>query len=1296
MWLFTLLLFSNLLGAGPKSFATQSRTNSGSAPIKRTATKVEKQSPAADIEILKSDKSGIEFIYTHRELFLDGLPYIPNTHQETEVGKPALPVKYVVIGIPISAKVNVQVISSVAKERSEVDIPPVFGFTEKEQDESIYSKSAFWPSEIVSIEEQTLYRGQEVLKLRINPLRYNPINKTLLIYNRIRVRINFYGGKGIPKRDRLFESVFKSVLINYDQAKNWRAPSIKSDGKYYPDSWYKIELQEEGIYKVSSSQLKALGMQNTDPKTIKLYNGGSKMKTDSSDTLCEIPICVLSDTSILFYGTPLSGWGKNGEAFINPYTNTNVYWLTYGGEPGRRDSIFGVPVGGETPGYFLDTLHVEEDINCPAKSGLGWIWEKLIREKENSSLKKDYSFNVQGIYEDNCCIRFAVYGWYADGSHEEESNSIHHNIRVYLNGKEFFSENWRGGQENPLIFEDSVTGLHNGSNTFTFEMYRDSVMKDVIFFDWFEVIYKKKYDAHTGNLKFSGENADQKFELHKFDELPVIFNTTNEVVPKLIYGAVYGNGTVKFKGDKGTYYASTNFKSPSVKSKSPYDLRNLSNHLDFVIITHSDFLNYANSLKRYRERQGLKTGVFSVNDICDNFSWGLKHSPYAIKNFLKFAYDNWETGYCLLLGAGTYNYKDESLEKNRVPPWEEGYRVGEYGYPPQHQYCYDWWFTDKNLAIGRITAKTKEEARDIVCEKIPKYEKNMGVWQNHILLIADDEEPDGDAFVNHAERIANYIPGSFDIFKVYLMNYPLDGILKPKARDDLVRHWSKGSFLTLFGGHGNLLQLCGENVFWNPTDIQALNNGIKLPFSHFWSCGVGCFEREYKDGMADYLQKINNKGSIGTIASTRSTGGSSGIEQGIIKYFLIEPQNTIGKAVYATLLNSGFPKNINSFSDPSTKLPDRSINVIIDSLPDVIKGGMPLKVCGRAPEAKFAHITVRSSEYVYHYAPASCEYKMRGEMINDQLCKDVLFEGITPVKNGKWSQEFFIPILDFERDSLIYGGRIVIDSVTPEGDTLWDTLYSAKISVFAWNDRLCGSMAVDTLRIMPCGDNPEDTSGPKIELFAFGKSLKDGSLVPSSFTLTGVLEDESGINTFNKITPERLILRLVISCGKLQPISIPLVDYFQYDLGSGTIGSFQYSVQLGDWDIEDTLKVFASDNLGNRSECRAIVKVESSARLEVKKVMNYPNPVRGEHTSFHFFLSKPAMVSVKIYTVAGRLIRTISPQNKPSGPNKIYWDTRDALGNRVGNGIYIYKVLASSEGLTKEETSKISKLMMLR
>jgi hypothetical protein len=1228
---------------------------------------------SSDIEVSKSDKGGVEFVYTPGECLVHPAIYLRNTAPQPEPGKPSLPVRYVVMGVPIGATVDVRVLESSAAESTGISVPSAHGFTQEERDETIYSTDAFWPAEVVSIQEQALYRGQEILRLRINPVLYNPVRNRLLIHKKLRIGVTFHGGSGTQKRDRIFDPVFESVLINYEQARNWRVKSPHKPLLHSPGPWYKIELKGEGIYKLDRGLLTSIGIPSVDPKTIKIFNGGSKMVTDATDTLKQISIRVLPDTSILFYGASLNGWGKNGQGFVNPYTNTNVYWLTYGRADGRRDSISGVLIPDlDIQEWFPDTLHVEEDILCPGKSGLGWVWEKLIREKESTSFKRDHTFNVPAVHDGTCNIEVAVHGWVSTFKADQGlSKAISHNVRLYLNGTQFADTNWKNrGDEDvrPTLVRGIATGLRSGTNTLTFEMYRDSLTKDIVFFDWLEVSYKREYQSNEGKLKFKGTTEDQQFEITGFSEMPVIFEVTDALDPRLVCGAVYEGGSVRFRGNESRYFASTDPEVPFMKEESPYDLRT-PGVVDFVIISHPEFMDYAKALKNHREEQGLRSKVFSVEDVYNSFSAGLRHSPYSIRNLLSFAYDNWGTAYCLLLGAGTYAYKKEELIKNRIPVYEGGYRVGEYGYPPRGNRCDDHWYTDRNLAIGRITAETKKEARDVIVEKIIRYEQNPGVWQNRILLISDDEAENGPAFVNHAEDIAEDIganPG-YDIFKIYGTNYPLMGREKPTARYDLIRNWTKGHFLTFFGGHGNLVQLCDEVMLENPRDLNLLRNGIRLPFSHFWSCGVGCFERETRTGMADLLGKMKGGGSIGTLASTRETGGDGGIGARVAHHFLINPQRTIGQGVYGIMLDIGLPANSNLFSDPATRLPSRTITVTIDSFADTVTGGTLLGVYGTAQGANFAHITVMSSEY--DTTIAGCNYRMRGRMMDFQISEDILFEGTVIVKNDNWYHEFIVPV---ELDDLLCGER-------------------GKISVHAWNDTACGNAAVE-VAVARGEANPNDTLGPRIQFYADGKPLQDNLLVPSDFTLTCVLEDESGINVLNRVRPRNLILSLQVNSGEL----VPLADHFQYDLGSCRRGGFSYPLQLDPLDLTHTLALQASDNLGNRSLHEVAVQVLSSTHLEIGRVVNYPNPVRGEHTWFTFFLSKPAVVRIRIFTVSGRLIRTMGLENKSSGLNQIYWDTRDELGNRIGNGIYIYKIEAECDALSKEETSEVSKLMILR
>ncbi len=364
------------------------------------------------------------------------------------------------------------------------------------------------------------------------------------------------------------------------------------------------------------------------------------------------------------------------------------------------------------------------------------------------------------------------------------------------------------------------------------------------------------------------------------------------------------------------------------------------------------------------------------------------------------------------------------------------------------------------------------------------------------------------------------------------------------------------------------------------------------------------------------------------------------------------------------LSEAAFPKNLNLFADPATKLPDRSIAVTIDSFPNVLIGGEVLEVSGDAPNASLAHITVRSSEYIYTYTwnSGSCEYKMRGRMINHQLCEDILFEGVTPVVSGKFKQEFFIPV---NIDSVLCGEN-------------------GRISVFAWNNASCGGDAVDSLIVVSGGANSEDTIGPTIELFANGNLITDSNnIVPSEFTLSGILEDQSGINVFNKLEPLNLAFLLRVNSSS----SIFLADSFQYDTGSCQRGSFFYHPLTLTIDTEDTLYIQASDNLGNRTTLSVIVVVGVEERSDSIKIFslsqNYPNPFI-KSTIIKYQLPTKSKVSLKIYDVAGRMVRTVVDKEKKAG---CYNVKLNAEG--LGSGIYFIKLVAG-------DYKSIKKLILMR
>ena len=85
---------------------------------------------------------------------------------------------------------------------------------------------------------------------------------------------------------------------------------------------------------------------------------------------------------------------------------------------------------------------------------------------------------------------------------------------------------------------------------------------------------------------------------------------------------------------------------------------------------------------------------------------------------------------------------------------------------------------------------------------------------------------------------------------------------------------------------------------------------------------------------------------------------------------------------------------------------------------------------------------------------------------------------------------------------------------------------------------------------------------------------------------------------------------------------------------------------------------------------------------------NYPNPFNPE-TWVPYHLAKSAEVTVRIYAVNGTLIRVLALGHKSAGiyehrERAVYWDGRNAEGERVASGIYFYTLTAGDFTSTRK------------
>ena len=152
---------------------------------------------------------------------------IPGARKLAHPGLPELPFLSYLVAIPDQGNVELEVECSGERALEGFDIaasPPL----EQEgvpgnPDPAVYDRNALWPPEAASLGEPAVMRDVRLVQVRVFPVRWNPVTRTLVASERVTVRVNAVGGQGVnektavrPFRSEAFEPLYRTMLANYD------------------------------------------------------------------------------------------------------------------------------------------------------------------------------------------------------------------------------------------------------------------------------------------------------------------------------------------------------------------------------------------------------------------------------------------------------------------------------------------------------------------------------------------------------------------------------------------------------------------------------------------------------------------------------------------------------------------------------------------------------------------------------------------------------------------------------------------------------------------------------------------------------------------------------------------------------------------------------------------------------------------------------------------------------------------------------------------------------------------------
>jgi flagellar hook assembly protein FlgD len=80
--------------------------------------------------------------------------------------------------------------------------------------------------------------------------------------------------------------------------------------------------------------------------------------------------------------------------------------------------------------------------------------------------------------------------------------------------------------------------------------------------------------------------------------------------------------------------------------------------------------------------------------------------------------------------------------------------------------------------------------------------------------------------------------------------------------------------------------------------------------------------------------------------------------------------------------------------------------------------------------------------------------------------------------------------------------------------------------------------------------------------------------------------------------------------------------------------------------------------------------------MQTALYQNAPNPFNPS-TTIRYSLSERQRVTIQVYDVAGRLIRTLVDDERPAGVQKVQWHGVNDHGDRVASGVYFFVMRAN-------------------
>lgn len=675
-----------------------------------------------------------------------------------------------------------------------------------------------------------------------------------------------------------------------------------------------IYVKNEGWYRVAQPDLVRAGLDpNVDPSTLHLYAEANEQPIQITGVRPG-PGGFGSQAAINFYGTGID----------TVFSGTRVYWLVAGEGRGSRIMQLPAPYGSnQPPADYSTTVELRQH--------LAYFSALLTPDGQNffgafvSSTPLDQVLALPHLNANS------TQGSRLEISLQGVMTGHPHDVSVSLNGTPMGDVLFTGQSKGVLTVDVPSGVLMAGNNTVTLTAQNGEL--DSSLAEYIRITYPHLYVADSDSLKFTGR-AGEHLTVAGFTSAPVVLDITDPDRPVQLRSRTnLANGeyaiavqvpfttTNPSRAETHTLLAVASDRVASaagVWPNHPSSWHSVQRGADIAMITHPQFADALAPLVRAHQAEGKTTAVVAVNDLYDEFNFG-ERSPFAIKQFLEAANQNWRTApkYLLLNGRASLdprNYLGFG-ELDLVPT-----RIEAMG---NLMTASDDWFSDfkdsgmPSIPTGRLPVSTLDEATTVI-GKVVSYEgkSTNGPWTSNALMVADKD--DTESFTEDTKQVQAQLPATMQVNDIWV------GTVGGTASTDIVNAINSGQLLVDYVGHGSEDQWSGSDIF-STTSVTSLTNASQLPVFLIMDCLNGFFQDVYAQPLGVTLLLAPNGGAVAVLASSglNQPAPQTQLDILVVQNAFAATQLTLGDAILkakSQITDVGVRQTYVLFGDPAMQV----------------------------------------------------------------------------------------------------------------------------------------------------------------------------------------------------------------------------------------------------------------------------------------------------------------------------------------------------------------------------------------